>query len=29
MLERYPTMGGLFRTDAPVLGAPVAVFGDA
>jgi sugar lactone lactonase YvrE len=27
-LERYPTLGGLFRIDAPVLGAPVAVFGD-
>jgi len=29
MLQRYPTMGGLFRTDAPVLGAPVAEFADA
>jgi sugar lactone lactonase YvrE len=27
-LAQYPTMGGLFRTDAPVLGAPVAMFAD-
>jgi sugar lactone lactonase YvrE len=29
ILARNPTMGGLFRTDAPVLGAPVAAFADA
>ena len=28
-LQQHPTMGGLFRADAPVLGAPVAVFADA
>jgi len=27
-LEHYPTLGGLFRTEAPVLGAPVALFAD-
>ncbi len=27
-LARYPTMGGLFRLDAPVAGAPVALFVD-
>jgi sugar lactone lactonase YvrE len=27
-LHQYPTMGGLFRTDAPVAGAPVGVFAD-
>lgn len=27
-LERHPTLGGLFRMAAPVLGSPVAVFGD-
>jgi len=29
LLERNPTLGGLFRMDAPVLGAPVALFGDS
>jgi sugar lactone lactonase YvrE len=28
ILQRHPTLGGLFRADAPVLGAPVAAFGD-
>ncbi len=28
-LEKFPTLGGLFRMDAPVLGAPVAAFRDA
>ena len=28
-LQRHPTLGGLFRADAPILGAPVAVFADA
>jgi sugar lactone lactonase YvrE len=28
MLERYPTMGGLFRADASILGVPVALFRD-
>jgi sugar lactone lactonase YvrE len=28
ILQQYPTLGGLFRTQAPVLGAPVALFGD-
>jgi sugar lactone lactonase YvrE len=28
-LQQNPTLGGLFRTEAPVLGAPVAVFADA
>ena len=27
-LENNPTLGGLFRMAAPVLGAPVALFGD-
>jgi sugar lactone lactonase YvrE len=27
-LAQYPTMGGLFRTDAPVKGAPVGIFAD-
>jgi sugar lactone lactonase YvrE len=29
VLQQHPTMGGLFRTAAPVLGSPVGVFGDA
>ena len=28
-LQQHPTLGGLFRADAPILGAPVAVFADA
>jgi sugar lactone lactonase YvrE len=28
-LQQHPTLGGLFRTDAPVLGAPVGVFRDS
>ncbi|MEJ0020024.1 MAG: SMP-30/gluconolactonase/LRE family protein [Acetobacteraceae bacterium] len=28
-LQDHPTMGGLFRTAAPVRGAPVAMFADA
>ena len=28
-LQQHPTLGGLFRTDAPVLGAPVGLFADA
>ena len=27
-LQQYPTLGGLFRADAPVVGAPVGVFAD-
>lgn len=27
-LEQYPTLGGLFRTDAPIAGAPVGIFAD-
>ena len=27
-LQQYPTLGGLFRTDAPAVGAPVAMFAD-
>ncbi len=27
-LGKFPTLGGLFRMAAPVVGAPVAVFGD-
>jgi sugar lactone lactonase YvrE len=27
-LERHPTLGGLFRADAPARGAPVALFAD-
>jgi sugar lactone lactonase YvrE len=29
VLQRYPTLGGLFRADAPVQGAPVGLFADA
>jgi sugar lactone lactonase YvrE len=28
-LRQHPTLGGLFRANAPVLGAPVAAFADA
>jgi len=28
LLQRFPTLGGLFRAEAPVQGAPVAVFAD-
>jgi sugar lactone lactonase YvrE len=28
-LRQHPTMGGLFRSDAPVAGAPVGVFADS
>ena len=28
-LQQHPTLGGLFRTEAPVLGAPVGLFADA
>jgi len=28
VLERHPTLGGLFRAEAPVAGAPVAAFAD-
>jgi hypothetical protein len=28
-LQQHPTLGGLYRADAPVLGAPVGVFADA
>ena len=28
VLEAFPTLGGLFRTVAPVAGAPVGVFAD-
>ncbi len=28
LLAQHPTTGGLFRMDAPVLGAPVALFAD-
>lgn len=28
MLARFPTLGGVFRADAPVLGAPVGIFAD-
>jgi sugar lactone lactonase YvrE len=28
VLERFPTLGGLFRADAPVEGAPVGLFDD-
>jgi sugar lactone lactonase YvrE len=27
-LEKFPTIGGLFRADAPAVGAPVGVFAD-
>jgi len=27
--SQFPTLGGLFRCDAPVQGAPVAQFADA
>jgi sugar lactone lactonase YvrE len=27
-LQQYPTLGGLYRADAPAAGAPVAVFAD-
>ena len=27
-LRQHPTLGGLFRAGAPVLGAPVAAFAD-
>lgn len=29
VLARFPTLGGLFRADAPARGAPVGVFADA
>jgi sugar lactone lactonase YvrE len=29
VLQRHPTMGGLYRMAAPVLGAQVGVFADA
>jgi sugar lactone lactonase YvrE len=29
VLQQHPTMGGLFRTAAPVLGSPVGVFADS
>lgn len=29
VLARFPALGGLFRADAPVRGAPVGVFADA
>ena len=29
VLARFPSLGGLFRADAPVQGAPVGVFADA
>jgi sugar lactone lactonase YvrE len=29
VLARFPTLGGLFRADAPVEGVPVGVFADA
>jgi sugar lactone lactonase YvrE len=29
VLARFPTLGGMFRADAPVLGAPVGIFADA
>jgi sugar lactone lactonase YvrE len=29
LLQQYPTLGGLFRADAPVQGAPVGLFADA
>lgn len=29
VLERFPTLGGLFRADAPAQGAPVGLFADA
>jgi sugar lactone lactonase YvrE len=28
VLQRFPTLGGLFRADAPVQGAPVGLFAD-
>jgi sugar lactone lactonase YvrE len=27
-LQQYPALGGLFRIDAPAVGAPVAMFAD-
>ena len=27
-LQKYPALGGLFRIDAPAVGAPVAMFAD-
>jgi sugar lactone lactonase YvrE len=29
VLQRFPTLGGLFRADAPAQGAAVGVFADA
>ena len=29
VLQRFPTLGGLFRADVPLQGAPVGVFADA
>ncbi|HTB42103.1 MAG TPA: SMP-30/gluconolactonase/LRE family protein [Acetobacteraceae bacterium] len=29
LLQQFPTLGGLFRADAPVQGAPVGLFADA
>jgi sugar lactone lactonase YvrE len=29
LLQQHPTLGGLFRADAPVQGAPVGLFADA
>ena len=29
VLQQHPTLGGLFRTAAPIQGAPVGVFADA
>jgi sugar lactone lactonase YvrE len=29
VLQQFPTLGGLFRADAPVQGAPVGLFADA
>ena len=28
VLQQFPTLGGLFRADAPVQGAPVGLFAD-
>jgi sugar lactone lactonase YvrE len=29
VLQKFPTLGGLFRADAPTRGAPVGLFADA
>ena len=28
VLAEFPTLGGLFRADAPAVGAPVGLFAD-